>query len=102
MSYSTQTAKKGQPWWLVLCWSIAGLGVGWGSAVEWFANRYSAYSEPVIRRAGLISVCCALFALVSVCAARRAKLRDAGAVFFFASLLAYIVLYKSEWWIGHR
>jgi hypothetical protein len=94
-----KTLKARQPWWLVLCWVTGGLVFAWRCAFEWFAGRYPPYSEALLRRMGLIVAPCAVLALI-VAGLLRARLRDAGAVFFLISLLVYGCL--SVWWIVHR
>jgi hypothetical protein len=82
---SQDTLKGRQLGWLVLC-AMGGVGLDWYCAFRWFSGRYSLFSEPVLRRMGLIVVLCAALALLAVRLIPRARLRDAGAVFFVASM----------------
>jgi hypothetical protein len=94
------TVKARQPWWLVLCFAIVGMGFDWHCAFEWFSEKYPFCSGPVIRRMSLIVVLCATIAFLAVLVAKR-KLRDAAAVFFFTSgtVLGNLL---NWWWGGYR
>jgi hypothetical protein len=94
------TAKARQPWWLVLCWAIGGLGFAWDCAFELFSGRYSFCSEPVLRKMGVIVVLCSAVSLLAVFLVRSARLRDAAAVFFLASSQVWFYLTVS--WVVHR
>jgi hypothetical protein len=83
------TARERQPWWLVLCWSMIGLGFDWHSPFLSFYGRYSIFSTPVLHRIGLIVVLCAAVALLAVFVLRQARWRDAGIFFCLVSGLAY-------------
>ena len=91
--------KQRQPWWLVSIWIAGGVLLDWRCAFEWFAARYSAHSEPVLRGTCWIAISCAIVALI-LTRLVRARLRDAASVFAVASLAVYRFL--PLWWISHR
>lgn len=93
------TIKQKQPWWLVSVWIIGGVLLDWRCAFDWFAARYSAHSEHVLRRTGLIAISCALVALI-LARLTRGRLRDAASMFALASVAVYGHL--SLWRVGHR
>jgi hypothetical protein len=94
------TVKARQPWWLVLCFATVGVGCDWYCAFRWSSGRYSLCSGIVLLRMGLIVGLCAAVAFLAVCVVRGARLRDAAAVFFLASitLCGNILI----WWDVHR
>ena len=81
--------KARQPWWLVLCWVMIGLGLDWRYAFEWFSGIYAFYSQAVLRRTGLIVLLCAVAAFILVRVSRGARWRDAGAFFCLVSGTIY-------------
>ena len=83
------TVKERQPWWLVLCWALIGLGFDWHCAFLWFSGRHSIFSTPVLQRMGLIVVVCTAVALLAAFVLRQARWRDAGVFFCLVSGLAY-------------
>src|SRR5271157_1449582 len=87
IAMENQDFVRPRPWWIDLCFVIAGLGCDWYYAFDWFSGKNSIFSEPVLSRLGLIVVLCATGAFLVVCLVRRAKPRDAMAVFGAASLL---------------
>lgn len=89
------TVKQRQPWWLVSIWVLLGVLLDWRCAFEWFEARYSYFSVPVLRRAALVAVACAILALM-LARLTRARLRDAASVFALASLLAYSQVHASH------
>ena len=92
--------KRAQPWWLIVCWILAGIAVDWRFAFEWFAGSFSVYSEPVLLRAGLIAVVCAIAASLMVWITSEARLRDAGTAFFVVSWTVYG--FMAIHWAAHR
>jgi len=92
--------KRTQPWWLIVCWILAGIAVDLRCAFEWFAGSFSVYSEPVLLRAGLIAVACAIAASLMVWITSEARQRDAGAAFFVASWAVYG--FMAIHWAGRR
>jgi hypothetical protein len=94
------TLKARQPCWLVLCWTVIGLGLDWRCAFEWFSGRCPLYSQAVLQRMSLIVMSCGVAALIAVRVSRGARWRDAGAFFCLVSGMVYGHL--SVWWIGHR
>jgi hypothetical protein len=96
LAENPNSVKARQPWWLVSCWAIGGLGFAWDCAFEWFSRRYSLFAEPVLDRTGAIVVLCSAVALLAVCVVRGARLRDAAAVFCITSIQIWFFL-TTEW-----
>lgn len=76
-----QDTMRSRPWWIDSCFVIAGLGCDWYLAFQSFSRRYSFFSEPVLRRFGLVVMLCTALAFLAVHIVRRAKPRDAAIVF---------------------
>jgi hypothetical protein len=93
------TIQTRQPWWLVVCWALSGVGLDWYCAFEWFSGRYSLFSTHVLRAMGLFV---ALYAAIAFLAVHlvRARLRDVGAVFLLISLIVSGVMLIH--WAAHR
>lgn len=96
-SENKDTVKGRQPWWLVLCFAISGLGCAWYSTFKWFSGRFSLCSGPVLHAMGLTVVLSASIAFLTV-RVLGMRLRDIAAVFFLVSIavLGHILL-----WIRH-
>ena len=73
------------PWWVIVCFAMAGVGFDWDCAYEWFSRKFSLFSEPVLSRMGGIVLWSAAVALLILFVVRRAQLRDAAAIFFVVS-----------------
>lgn len=91
--------KRNSPLWIQLCFVLAGMGFDWNCAFEWFAKRHALFSEPVLIRMGGIVVWCAAAAFLIVCVVRRARFRDAAAIFFLLS--GEVWFYLTTTWIVH-
>ena len=94
-----ETLQAKQPWWLVLCWVIGGVGCDWYCAFQWFSGKFPFCSPPVLHRMGLIVVLCATISILGTRIAGH-KLREAASLFCIASitLLGNMLM----WWTGHR
>ncbi len=92
-------AIRKQPWWLILCWVVGGLGFDWICAFEWFSRRYSLFTEPVLGRTAVIAVWCAAVSLLVVWVVRQARWRDAAAIFFLAS--GEVWFFLTVMWVVH-
>lgn len=93
------SAKARQPWWLMSCWILGGLGFDWDCAFEWFSTKHPLFSEPVLGRTVIISLCCAAVAFLLACVVRRARFREAPAMFFLVS--SQVWFYLTTGWIVH-
>lgn len=93
------TVQARQPWWLVACWAVSGVGLDWYCAFEWFSGRYSLFSAHVLGAVGLFVL---LYATVAFLAVRLvgARLRDSAAVFLFISLIVSGAMLVH--WAAHR
>jgi hypothetical protein len=94
-----RTAQATQPWWLVVCWAVSGVGLDWYCAFEWFSGRYSLCSAHVLRAVG---PCVLLYGAVAFLAVRLVgvRLRDIAAVFLFISLIVSGAMLVH--WAAHR
>ena len=94
-----RTVQARQPWWLVVCWAVSGVGLDWYCAFEWFSGRYSLFSAHVLGAVGLFVL---LYATVAFLAVRLvgARLRDIAAVFLFISLIVSGAMLVH--WAAHR
>jgi hypothetical protein len=93
------TVQERQPWWLVVCWAVGGVGLDWYCAFEWFSGSYSLCSAHVLRALSLFVL---LYGTVAFLAVRLvgARLRDIAAVFLLISLIVSGAMLMH--WAAHR
>jgi len=94
-----RTVQERQPWWLVVCWAVSGVGLNWYCAFEWFFGKYSPCSVHVLR---VMSLSALLYGTVAFLVVRLvgARLRDTAAVFLVISLTISGVMLVH--WAAHR
>jgi hypothetical protein len=91
--------KPRPPWWAIVSFAVAGVGFDWDCAYEWFSKQYAFFSVPVLSRMGGIVLWSAAGTFLMLLVVRRAKLRDATAIFFVVS--GEVWFYLTTTWVVH-